>query len=188
MAASREFHLMLTFLPETPIYSTSYVTYSRNQRIDVTNFYPTRYRGAVPRSLGFCNSSIAARIQSPRSIRQINCYHGGWNGILGSSQMSKPHHSRSKSSSSSLYLAIVRLSLEVSTQVTKSSMCRVTRNAGSVIVSGPTLTWPCSTNFTAALTVSAIFDTTMMTGSRRRQKAATSFDISCPSIFARKGS
>lgn len=97
-----------------------------------------------------------------------------------------------------------------------------------MIVSGPTLTCPCSTNFTAwwnvrqtgleanawgkkqptALTVSAILDITMITGSRRRQKAATvsllstslsfawelrtpmsySFDNSCPSIFARKGS
>ena len=77
-------------------------------------------------------------------------------------------HPEYSAQTSSLYLAIVRLSLEVSTQVTKSSMClydagiyqaesrrtkgdvyRVTRNAGSVIVSGPALTCPCSINFTA---------------------------------------
>jgi hypothetical protein len=37
------------------------------------------------------------------------------------------HYSRSKSSSSSLYVMTVRLTLEVSTQVTKSSFERVTR-------------------------------------------------------------
>ena len=31
-----------------------------------------------------------------------------------------------------------------STQVTKSSRVRVTRKAGSVTISGPTRTWPCS--------------------------------------------
>ena len=91
---------------------------------------------------------------------------------------------------SSLYFMIVLFSFEVSTQVTKSSMClirrvsvllastatdahRVTRNAGSVTVSGPTRTWPCSINFTAVLTVWAIFDMHMNTARRRRQKAAT---------------
>lgn len=44
-----------------------------------------------------------------------------------------------------LYFWTCRLILDVSTQVTKSSMLRVTRNAGSVMVSGPTRTWPCST-------------------------------------------
>jgi hypothetical protein len=48
-----------------------------------------------------------------------------------------------------LYFWTCRLSLEVSTQVTKSSMFLVTRNAGSVIVSGPTRTCPCSTYVTA---------------------------------------
>ena len=48
----------------------------------------------------------------------------------------------SKSSSSSLYARTFLLILEVSTHVTKSSMFFVTRNAGSVTVSGPTLTWP----------------------------------------------
>ena len=48
----------------------------------------------------------------------------------------------------------VLLSLDVSTHVTKSSICLVTKNAGSVTASGPTLTCPCSTNFAAALTVS----------------------------------
>jgi hypothetical protein len=66
----------------------------------------------------------------------------------------------------------------------------VTRYAGSVIVSGPTRTWPCSINLTAyinvrtkllagiaqahtALTVSDILDMHMNTASRLRQNAAT---------------
>lgn len=68
---------------------------------------------------------------------------------------------------------MVLFSLDVSTQVTKSSMCllrkderlgnepqgsayRVTRYAGSVIVSGPTRTWPCSINLTACARVSDV--------------------------------
>ena len=46
---------------------------------------------------------------------------------------------RSKSSRRSLYLRIFRLILDVSTQVTKSSMLRVTRKAGSETTDGPTL-------------------------------------------------
>eukprot|EP00045_Choanoeca_perplexa_P001412 m.19552 g.19552 ORF g.19552 m.19552 type:complete len:95 (-) comp10924_c0_seq4:320-604(-) len=49
-----------------------------------------------------------------------------------------------------------RLILELSTQVTKSCMRLVTKKAGSVIVLGPTRTWPCSTIFTACFTLSAI--------------------------------
>ena len=59
--------------------------------------------------------------------------------------------------------------LDVSTQVTKSSMERVTKKAGSVTRCGPTRTCPCSTNSTAFFTVSAIFMRTITTGRRRRQ-------------------
>lgn len=45
---------------------------------------------------------------------------------------------------SSLYFIIVLLRALVSTQVTKSSMWRVTSIAGSVTGVGPTRTWPCS--------------------------------------------
>lgn len=48
-----------------------------------------------------------------------------------------------------LYRMTVRLSLLVSTQVTKSSICLVTKKAGSLIGSGPTLTCPCSMYWTA---------------------------------------
>lgn len=44
---------------------------------------------------------------------------------------------------------ILRLILLESTQVTKSSMFRVTMNAGSVTTSVPTRTWPCSMNVVA---------------------------------------
>jgi len=54
------------------------------------------------------------------------------------------HQSKSKSSSLSLYFSIFLLILLESTQVIKSSMFRVTKNAGSVMTSGPALTWPCS--------------------------------------------
>ena len=37
-------------------------------------------------------------------------------------------------------------------------------------VSGPTRTWPCSTNVTASRSVSAIFSRTITTARRRRQK------------------
>ncbi|RUP43710.1 hypothetical protein BC936DRAFT_136830 [Jimgerdemannia flammicorona] len=73
----------------------------------------------------------------------------------------------------SLYLSIFLLILLVSTQVTKSSMFLLTRNAGSVMVSGPTRMWPCSTKVTASRTVSAILSRHMTMGNRRRQKADT---------------
>jgi len=99
-----------------------------------------------------------------------------------------PIYKRSKSSSSLLYDMMVLLSFDVSTHVTKSSICRVTRKAGSVTVSGPTRTWPCSINLTAALTVSAIFDMHMTTASRRRQNAATvslfSTSLSLADVFS----
>lgn len=57
--------------------------------------------------------------------------------------------------------------------MTKSSIFLVTRNAGSVIVSGPTRTCPCSTKVTASLTVSDIFNRHMTIGSLRLQKADT---------------
>lgn len=59
-------------------------------------------------------------------------------------------YSRSKSSSFSLYRRTFLLILLPSTHVTKSSMLLVTKNAVSVIVSGPTRTWPCSIIFVAA--------------------------------------
>src|SRR5215469_10849899 len=80
------------------------------------------------------------------------------------------YHSKSKSSNLSRYLRILRLIFEESTHVTKSSIflvivskCEfghmkppklylVTINAGSVITSMATRTWPCSMNFTAACT------------------------------------
>jgi hypothetical protein len=50
-------------------------------------------------------------------------------------------------------------------------MVRLTKNAGSVTVSGPTLICPCSIKVTASLSVSAIFNRTSTTGNRRRAKA-----------------
>lgn len=61
----------------------------------------------------------------------------------------KTHHSKSKSSSLSRYFKMFRLILLESTHVTKSSMLRVTRYAGSVTVSVPTRTCPCSINLLA---------------------------------------
>ena len=52
--------------------------------------------------------------------------------------------SKSKSSSLSLYFAILVRILDESTQVTKSCIDLVTRNAESVTTVGPTRTWPCS--------------------------------------------
>ena len=97
-----------------------------------------RYRKLWP----ICDNSITAQIRRDR-VNGVTIGVDGMAGVLGSSQTLRQHHSRSKSSSlkegqmalsvsptpensahtSSLYLATVRLSLEVSTQVTKSSMC-----------------------------------------------------------------
>ena len=49
----------------------------------------------------------------------------------------------------------------------------VTRYAGSVMVSGPTLIWPCSMNLAAALTVSAILLEHITTASLLLQNFAT---------------
>lgn len=84
-------------------------------------------------------------------------------------------YNKSKSSSLSRYLRIFRLIFEESTHVTKSSIFLVTRKAGSVTTSVPHLkisvssiygtnettviaylTCPCSMNFVAAVTLSAI--------------------------------
>jgi hypothetical protein len=93
-------------------------------------------------------------------------------------------HSRSKSSNFSRYRKMFLLILLPSTQVTKSSMLLVTRNAVSVIVSVPTLTCPCSMIVVAACTVSAILSRVMMTGRRRRQNADTETDFSTSESFA----
>ena len=84
------------------------------------------------------------------------------------------HHSIvSISSYSLLYFMIFFLIDDCFTHVTWSSMLRFTWKAGSVIVSTPTLTWPYSIYITASFTVSAIFSFCRITGSLRRQKAAT---------------
>jgi len=59
----------------------------------------------------------------------------------------------SKSSNLSLYFCTVLLTLLLSTQVTKSSIPLVTKNAGSVTTFGPTRTCPCSMNVIAILGV-----------------------------------
>lgn len=56
---------------------------------------------------------------------------------------------------------------------------RVTINAGSVTVSGPTRTWPCSMNVTASLRFSAIFSRTMTTGRRRLRIREPSINVFC---------
>lgn len=61
--------------------------------------------------------------------------------------------------------------LDWSVQVTKSSRLRLTRKAGSVTVSGPTRTWPCSISVTASFSVSDIFNLAITTGSLRLQNA-----------------
>ena len=93
-------------------------------------------------------------------------------------------HSKSKSSNFSRYLKIFLLILLPSTQVTKSSILLVTKNAVSVIVSVPTLTCPCSMIVVAACTVSAILRRVIMTGSRRRQNAETVTDFSTSESLA----
>ena len=67
----------------------------------------------------------------------------------------------------------VLLTFEVSTQVTKSSIDRVTKYAGSLTVLGPTRMWPCSMYFTADETVSAILILHATTASLRLQKPET---------------
>eukprot|EP00955_Chlamydomonas_euryale_P066700 359620-Chlamydomonas_euryale.AAC.6 len=80
-------------------------------------------------------------------------------------------------------MSTLRLILEVSTHVTKSSIAFVTWNAGSVTVSVPTRTWPCSINVHASFSVSAILSRTITTESRRRQNAlAASFSV-CTRLF-----
>ncbi len=88
-------------------------------------------------------------------------------------QSAHPDHSRSKSSNLSRYLSTFLLTRLESTHVTQSSMPLVTQNAASVTTSVPTLTCPCSTNFVAACTVSAILSLVITTGNRRRAKAET---------------
>ena len=102
---------------------------------------------------------------------QCNISHA----VSHEAQYCYPSHpySKSKSSNFSLYRRIFLLIFDPSTQVTKSSMLLVTKNAVSVIGSVPTRTWPCSINFVAACTVSAILNRVMTTGSLRRQKADT---------------
>ena len=80
-------------------------------------------------------------------------------------------HEKSKSSLMSLYSITCFLIFDVSVQVTKSSMFLVTRKAGSIITSGPTLTWPCSMYLTASLMACAIRKRTITTPRRRRQSA-----------------
>ena len=93
--------------------------------------------------------------------------------VVQGGHTSHPHHSKSKSSNFSLYLKIFLLIFDPSTQVTKSSIPLVTKNAVSVIGSVPTRTWPCSISLVAACTVSAIRSLVITTGSLRRQNADT---------------
>ena len=70
--------------------------------------------------------------------------------------------SKSKSSNLSLYFSIFLLILLESTQVIRSSIFRVTKNAGSVMTSGPALTCPCSMKpfaYSYHSTISASFKT-----------------------------
>ena len=102
-------------------------------------------------------------------------------------------YNRSKSSIASRYFMMFFLILEESTQVTKSSMFLdsrsvhqvrshvvhdrdsylVTKKAGSVTTSVPTLTWPCSINLLAVLTCSDILSLVITTPNLRLQKAET---------------
>lgn len=61
----------LTVPPETPIYSTTYVTVPENQRIGVANSLPTRCRPAAPQSLALWISNVAAHVQRFRSDQKI---------------------------------------------------------------------------------------------------------------------
>lgn len=76
----------------------------------------------------------------------------------------------SKSSRISLYSNTCWRIFELSTHVTKSSIVRVIRKAGSFTTSEPTRTWPCSINFEAFLMFSDILLRTITTGSLRLQK------------------
>lgn len=77
----------------------------------------------------------------------------------------------SKSSCISLYSRTCCRIFDESTHVTKSSIVRVMRKAGSLIVSLPTRTCSCSTSLDALLIFSDILLRTITTGSRRRQNA-----------------
>ena len=85
----------------------------------------------------------------------------------------------------SLYFITFLLILEVSAQVTKSSIALVTWCAGSVTVLGPMRTWPCSMNVTASRIVSAILFFTSTTARRRRQNALVATDSQI--LYARTG-
>ena len=94
--------------------------------------------------------------------------------VRHSSFLASPHHHiKSKSSTPSLYRKIFLRTLLPSTHVTKSSMSLVTRNAASVTTSVPTLTCPCSTNRTAAVTFSAMRSRVITTPRRRRARLET---------------
>ena len=71
---------------------------------------------------------------------------------------------------------------EVSTQPTWSYICRVTKKAGSVTTSVPTLTWPCSIKVTAYFMVYENLSPHSITASLRLQKADTGNFSACSTL------
>lgn len=124
--------------------------------------------------LAFCKIPTPAMHPYPNSLSSHNSHL----------HFPSSTYSRSKSSNFSLYFKIFLLILLPSTQVTKSSILLVTRNAVSVIVSVPTLTCPCSIILVAACTVSAIRNLVKTTGNLRLQKADTVTFFSTSESFA----
>ena len=91
---------------------------------------------------------MASKVQNGVLITERSIFRGIF------AYLASAPHRRSKSSNLWRYLRMLRLILLESTQVTKSSMPLVTRKAGSVTTSVPTLTWPCSINLIACTLVS----------------------------------
>ena len=79
----------------------------------------------------------------------------------------------SKSSKCSLYFNTFLLIFDVSTHVTKSSKVLVTRNVGSVTVSGPTPIWPSSMYVTTSFKRSAKCNLTRTVAKRCLQNEET---------------
>ena len=121
---------------ETPVYSTSYVTNSVNQKVGVTN--PTQLAAGKRCRKLWSICQLVETALPPASDKLSR--HSKWRfGLVRGARATSKQieiikleerwrsafhpHPGSSVHTSSLYLAIVRLSLEVSTQVTKSSIC-----------------------------------------------------------------
>ena len=137
----------------------------------------TSYRSrARVRPIRFHQARLRDRHRKPSCLLLLRtrCASKAYRDVRHSSFLASPHHHiKSKSSTPCLYRKMFLRTLLPSTHVTKSSMSLVTRNAASVTTSVPTLTCPCSTNRTAAVTFSAMRSRVITTPRRRRARLET---------------